>query len=63
MEETVGCVQFGFMKRMRTRNATFMLKMVTKRAVEMQKHIFICFVNFEKALDRERHELLIAYLE
>ena len=56
VEETVDDVQFGFRKGMGTRNATFMLRMVMERAIEKQKDLFICFVDFEKAFDRVRHE-------
>ena len=42
-----------------TRNAIFVLRMIMERAIEKQKHLYMCFVDFEKAFDRVRHELLI----
>ena len=30
-----------------------------ERAIEKQKDLYMCFVDFEKAFDRVRHELLI----
>ena len=46
-------MQFAFSKEMGTRNATFLLRMVT------EKDLFICFVDFEKAFDKVRHELMM----
>ena len=62
VEETEDDVQFGFKNGTDTRNATFMLRMVMKRAVEKQNELFICFVDFEKAFDRIRHGLLMKCL-
>ena len=51
--------QFGFRKGCGTRNASFMLRTVMERAVEKQKSLFMCFVDFEKAFDTARHEMLM----
>ena len=58
VNETVDNVQFGFRKRLGTKNATFMPRTVMERAVEKQKDLFMCFVDFEKAFDRVKHGLL-----
>ena len=47
---------------MGTRIATFMLRKVTQRAVEKQRVLYMCFVNFEKAFDMVRHEVLMRIL-
>ena len=33
-----------------------------ERAIEKQKDLFICFVDFEKAFDRIQHELMMERL-
>ena len=43
VEETVDKAQFGFRKGMETRNATFTLRTIMKRAVEKRKDIFSVF--------------------
>ena len=60
--ETVDKVQFGFRKGMGCRNATFMLRTVIERAVEKQRDIFMCFIDFEKAFDTVRHDLMVERL-
>ena len=62
MNETVDNVQFSFRKGLRTRNATFMLIIVMERAMEKQKDLFMCFVDFEKAFDRVQHGLIVESL-
>ena len=59
VEETTDDAQFGFRRRKSTRNAIFVLRMIMERAIEKQKDLYMCFVDFEKAFDRVRHELLI----
>lgn len=55
--------QYGFRKGKGTVNAIFNLRMITERTVEMQKDIYMCFVDFEKAFDMVRHEDLIRMLQ
>ena len=62
VEEGVDKVQFGFRKGLGTRNATFMLRTVMERAIEKQKDVFMCFIDFEKAFDTVRHEVMIERL-
>ena len=60
-EETTDEAQLGFRRRKGTRNAIFVLRrrMIMERAIEKQKDLYMCFVDFEKAFDRMIHELLI----
>ena len=37
--------------------------MIIERTIEMQKDIYMCFVDFEKAFDMVRHEDLIRILQ
>lgn len=39
-----------------TINAIFALRMIMERAIEIQRDVFICFIDFEKAFDTVRHE-------
>jgi len=41
-----------------TRNAIFILRMLSERAIEMQKDIYVCFIDYEKAFDNVRHAQL-----
>ena len=46
-----------------TTNAIFVLRMLAERAVEMQKDMYVCFIDYEKAFDRVKHGELINMLE
>jgi len=37
------------------RNAIFVLKMLAGRAVEMQKDVYVCFIDYVTAFDSVRH--------
>ena len=37
----------------------FVLRAIIKRAIEMQKDLYMCFVDFEKAFNMVRHEVLV----
>ena len=54
---------YGFRKGKGTTNAIFALRMITERSAEMQKTVFLCFMDFEKAFDSVKHEELIKILE
>ena len=62
VEEHVDKAQFGFRKGKGTENAIFVLRAIIKRAIEKQKDLYMCFVNFEKAFDMVRHEVLVERL-
>ena len=55
--------QYGFVKGKGTRNAIFIIRMLTERAIEMQKDVYMCFIDYEKAFDRVRHTDLIEILQ
>ena len=54
--------QFGFMADTGTRNAIFSLSTLIDRSLEMQKDVFICFIDYAKAFDKVRHEKLLKTL-
>ena len=55
--------QFGFMPDKGTRNAIFTLRMITGRCVEMQKDVYICFIDYAKAFDKVQHVTLFEILQ
>ena len=59
----IGKEQYGFMKDTGTRKATFALRMICKRSIEMQRDLCICFVGYTKAFDRVNHEQLLEMLQ
>src|SRR6478609_3881261 len=44
--------QFGFKKGCCTRDAIGVMRMICERSLEFGNNVYICFVDFEKALDR-----------
>ena len=54
--------QFGFMKGKGTCNAIFIIRMLGERALEMQKDLFMCFIDYQKAFDTVRHADLLKIL-
>ena len=62
VEEHVDGAQFGIRKDKGAGNAIFVLRTIIERVIEKQKDFFMCFVDFEKAFDRVRHEVLVERL-
>ena len=56
-------LQFGFVKDSCTRNAIFMIRMLSERPIEMQKHLFLCFIDYSKVFDNVKHKKLYEMLE
>ena len=57
IEENLSEEQNGFRSNRGTRESVFGLRMMGERTIEMQKDVFIAFVDFEKAFDRVKAEL------
>ena len=55
--------QFGFKKDCGARDAIFMLRILGERSIEMQHDIHIAFIDYEKAFDRVKHEILMKDLK
>ena len=51
----MGSTQFGFKEAMGTREALFGLKVLVQDFKDVQKDVFICFIDYEKAFDRVQH--------
>jgi len=54
--------QFGFVADKGTTNAIFTLQMLMERGIEVQKNIFLCFIDYSKAFDKVKHEELFKML-
>ncbi|XP_037779155.1 uncharacterized protein LOC119575579 [Penaeus monodon] len=59
----IGKEQCGFVEDSGTRKATWMMRMSSERAVEMQKDMYMCFVDYTKAFDKVQHEELLQTLQ
>ena len=46
-----------------TRNAIFALRMLCEGAIEHQQNVFLCFIDYQKAFDKVRHNLLLNMLK
>lgn len=62
LEREIGEEQYGFMKDKGTTNAIYVMRNFGERAIEMQKNLFLCFIDYEKAFDRVQHEKLFNML-
>ena len=51
------------MKDAGTRNAIFTLRMICKRSTEMQKDIYLCFIDYTKTFDKMEHVQLLDMLQ
>ena len=59
----IGEEQCGFIENTGTRNAIFMVHMLSERAIEMQKDVYMCFIDYTKAFDKVKHEELLQILQ
>ena len=59
----IGKEQFGFVLDAGTRNAIFVLRMLSERAIEMQNDLYISFIDYTKAFDKVQHKNLFNLLE
>ncbi len=55
--------QMGFRKGKGTRDAIFQLRMTCERSMEVNKNIYLCFIDYQKAFDRVRHDKLVEIME
>ena len=54
--------QYGFVEGKGTRNAIFIVRMLSEKAIEMQKDLYLCFIDYEKAFDRVGHKDIVDML-
>ena len=55
--------QFGFVANSGTTNAIFTLHRLIENAIQVQKNVDLCFVDYEKAFDKVGHNELINVLK
>src|SRR5438552_17769286 len=55
--------QCGFMNDTGTRNAIFILRNICERSTEVNKNLYLCFIDFTKAFDKVRHNKLLNMLQ
>src|SRR5688572_29398703 len=63
LKREIGKEQCGFMEDTGNNNAIFMLKMISEKAIEMQKDVYACFIDYTKAFDKVRHEDFMEILQ
>ena len=63
LKPEISRTQFGFVPDKGTRNAIFTLSMLMERCIEVQKDLFIGFIDYSKAFDKVRHDELFNILE
>jgi len=59
----VSHTQIGFKKSMGTRDVLFCLQVLFQRCRDMNCDIFACFIDYQKAFDRIKHEKMIDVLK
>ena len=62
-EENISETQFGFRKGLGTRDALFALQILVQRCWDVNKDVYLCFIDYEKAFDRVQHSKLIEILK
>ncbi|GFR64254.1 RNA-directed DNA polymerase from mobile element jockey-like [Elysia marginata] len=55
--------QFGFVANKGTTNAIFTMMMLMERCIEIQKDLYLIFIDYFKAFDKVRHEELFYILD
>lgn len=58
IEENIGETQFGFRNGLETREALFSMQILVQKCLDQQKSIFICFVDYKKAFDNVKYNIL-----
>ena len=55
--------QCGFIEGKGTANAIYILRQIIERTLEVNKDLYVCFIDYTKAFDRVRHEEIITILQ
>ena len=59
----IDVAQCGFVEGKGTVNVIFILRTIMERALEVNKNLYLCFIDYTKALDTVKHEEIINILE
>ena len=62
IEQQLSDSQYGFRAGRGTRDAICQLRIMAERCLEMQQTLYICFIDYTKAFDRVKHDLLFEIL-
>lgn len=63
IEAEISEMQSGFMTGKGTREGIFNLRTITERYCEVDKKVYACFIDYEKAFDRVNHQRMIECLK
>uniref|UniRef100_A0A8D8L8K4 Craniofacial development protein 2 n=1 Tax=Cacopsylla melanoneura TaxID=428564 RepID=A0A8D8L8K4_9HEMI len=63
IEEKISHCQFGFRNGLGTREALFSIQVLIQKFRDNDNDAYLCFIDFEKAFDRIKHDKLIEILE
>ena len=55
--------QFGFRSGRGTREGIFSFNILAQKHIEVQKEMYVCFIDYAKAFDRVKHENLVDCLQ
>ncbi|GFN77761.1 endonuclease-reverse transcriptase [Plakobranchus ocellatus] len=55
--------QCGFVEDKGTSNAIYILRTLIERTLEVQKDVYLCFIDYTTAFDRVRHDEIITELK
>jgi hypothetical protein len=62
LEMDINNTQFGFRNGLGTREALFALNVMSQRCLDINQDVFMCFIDYNKAFDKVRHDHLIRLL-
>ena len=62
-EELLSDTQFGFRGGFGTRDALFAVKVLVQRCRDVNKDVYLLFIDYEKAFDRVQHDKLLEILK
>lgn len=62
LDVDISDTQFGFRKGLGTREALFALNVLSQRCLDINQDIYACFIDYNKAFDKVRHDQLIETL-
>lgn len=58
LEEGISNTQFGFREGLGTREALFGINVLFQRCLDVNKEVYACYIDFEKAFDKVKHDKL-----
>lgn len=63
LEENMADTQFGFRNGYSTRDALFAYNILIQRCLDVNQSVYVCFIDYNKAFDKVRHNQLIEILK